>query len=801
MPDDRRRVAESSLGLYGVPDNISRAFPSVTQPFFVAQFRNPQSPDNPNVFNLQVPVPPLQGGTASGDSGGPLFAMINGQLTQIGGVFGGSAAVIAYCAGPGGPGDAVVCPDQNNPGVGLTGFVAGSVYGSVSDWTRINLFLQWINENNPLRQVTAAPGNFNWSNPAAWIDAFADPARPSGAVPDNTRASVDINANQAARYYDVTLSNPGTITLDMNPQIDDLSIMGPQSQLVIGGPFTLQVLLDTTLSAGTLTMLPGGILATGTYTQTGGLLQYLLAPGGAGKITVVNTATLGGTLGVTVAPGLYGLSTQYTLLSAGAISGQFAQFISSPPSAFLSLSGPFYDPTSVNVTLTRTPFGAVAGLTANQRAVGNALEAGYSTTRTGPAATLYTNLLMTGTPDALSQPSGEIHGSVQSVIVDDSRDACARRPMRAGPEPSPRSGAAGRRWPMRSPQPTPPWPMRTRSPPFRSRRRRSRRRQGLPTSRSGRRASRLRQDRRRRQCRRREPQSQRRLHRVRPPLRRMARGLGGGLQQFERERERAGEFRQYRHRICRGLCRHELLGVEFPLGRDVCLEHDRHQPHNRLPRLCRAGDHALRHGRSASVRRGRLRPDLRRHRGRAVRGAGLGASRYRKLHRNRWRERACWQRQPERCRLFHTGRKGGDLLPPAERHGAHPARVGRLAACLRRRDADRGAYIPEHRLRVQYLRCSDCARRRASRSRRRSAAHRAGQDRRLLCGPTRQPCPRPFGQGQFHLAVLISTLPPKADNSRPSLSHWRRRPQRTRVAPMQRRARPASSSASIRPNL
>ena len=98
------------------------------------------------------------------------------------------------------------------------------------------------------------------------------------------------------------------------------------------------------LSAGTLTMLPGGTLTTGIYTQTGGLLQFQLTPGGAGRITVANTATLGGTLGVTVTPGLYGLSTQYTLLTAGAISGQFAQFISSPPrSAFLSLSGPFYD--------------------------------------------------------------------------------------------------------------------------------------------------------------------------------------------------------------------------------------------------------------------------------------------------------------------------------------------------------------------------------------------------------------------------------------------------------------------------
>jgi hypothetical protein len=105
------------------------------------------------------------------------------------------------------------------------------------EWTSLSLFLDWLAQNNPLRQVTAAAGVFNWSNPSAWIDAFPDPARPNGAVPDNTRGSVNINANEAARYYDVTLNQPGTITLDMNPQIDTLSIAGAQSQLVIGGPF------------------------------------------------------------------------------------------------------------------------------------------------------------------------------------------------------------------------------------------------------------------------------------------------------------------------------------------------------------------------------------------------------------------------------------------------------------------------------------------------------------------------------------------------------------------------------------
>src|SRR5580693_3534494 len=366
--DNKRRNMTIEFGAY-VPAGG-------TQPFLFAQFRDPLSPNNPNTFGLTAPTSTLEGGTAPGDSGGPVFVQTAAGPVQIGVLQGG-----------------------------FNNFGPEGQYGDITGWTRLALILDWVAQNNPLRQVTAAAGNFNWSNPAAWIDSV--PGVPS-RVPDNTRGSVDINANEAAHYYQVTLSSPGTITLDMNPQIDTLSIVGAPSQLVIGAPYALEVLLGTMLSAGTLTMLPGGTLTTGFYTQTGGLLQYQLTPGGAGRITVANTATLGGTLGVAVTPGLYGLSTQYTLLTAGAISGQFAQFISSPPpSSFLSLSGPFYPPTSVDVTVTRTPFNAVPGLTQNQRAVGNALEGAYSTTLTGPAATLYTNLLMTGTPDALSQLSGE----------------------------------------------------------------------------------------------------------------------------------------------------------------------------------------------------------------------------------------------------------------------------------------------------------------------------------------------------------------------------------------------------------
>ena len=334
--------------------------------------------------------------------------MVNGQFVQIGVVRGGLGLASRICLSNG------QFFREDAPAIGevAPACPAGSAfvaldelfpYGEFNDWTPINLFLQWIQQNDPLRNVTAAPGNFYWSNPVAWIDSVPGV---TSAVPNNTTNYIDGEGNTVARYYNVTLSNPGTITLDMNPQIDNLSIMGAQSQLVIGGPYTLQVLLDTRLSAGTLTMLPGGILATGSYTQTGGRLQFQLAGAASGRVMVADTANLGGALGVAVTPGLYGLSTSYTLLTATVIDGTFAQFITSP-SAFLSISAPIYSPTSVGVTVTRTPFGAVPGLNANQRAVGNSLEAAYSTTLTGPAAALYGNLLATGTPDSLSQLSGE----------------------------------------------------------------------------------------------------------------------------------------------------------------------------------------------------------------------------------------------------------------------------------------------------------------------------------------------------------------------------------------------------------
>ena len=90
--DDKRRNMTVEFGAYA----SSVAGQNSTQPFLLAQFRNPLNPNstipnnNPNnVFNLTVPTSPLEGSVIFGDSGGPVFIQTPDGLIQIGEVHGG----------------------------------------------------------------------------------------------------------------------------------------------------------------------------------------------------------------------------------------------------------------------------------------------------------------------------------------------------------------------------------------------------------------------------------------------------------------------------------------------------------------------------------------------------------------------------------------------------------------------------------------------------------------------------------------------------------------------------------------
>ncbi len=145
----------------------------------------------------------------------------------------------------------------------------------------------------------------------------------------------------------------------------------------------------------------------GTFNQTAtGVLALRVNAAGAADTFVATTANLGGTLRAVVQPGTYASNTFYSGIVAATnpLSGRFDQVTTS--SAFYNAVAT-YNSTSVDLTLTRSGFGGVVGETANQRAVGNALEAGYSPSLTGAAATFYSNLLQAGSVRVLDQLSGE----------------------------------------------------------------------------------------------------------------------------------------------------------------------------------------------------------------------------------------------------------------------------------------------------------------------------------------------------------------------------------------------------------
>ncbi len=175
----------------------------------------------------------------------------------------------------------------------------------------------------------------------------------------------------------------------------------------------------------------GGVLAPGpgiaTITvngdlafRTGSTYQVDIdASGLSDTINATGAVTIqGGTVDIRAVTGNYGLATNYTILSAGSITGTFDNV--SSDFAFLSPSLT-YGPTAVDMQLDRNSvqFADVAD-TANGRATAAAVEA------LGSGNAVYDAVLSldAGTADsAFTQLSGEVHASLKSALLWESRFA------------------------------------------------------------------------------------------------------------------------------------------------------------------------------------------------------------------------------------------------------------------------------------------------------------------------------------------------------------------------------------------
>lgn len=215
-------------------------------------------------------------------------------------------------------------------------------------------------------------------------------------------------------YTGTTTVNGGLLQVDGSIATSSLITVNAGGSL--GGTGTLA---STLINGGVLS--PGNSI--GTITVQGNLAfssaaAYVveISPSAADRTNVNGTASLDGTVQVVAAAGSYAPGTSYTILSAtGGVNGRFASLTSNLGSLFLAptLS---YTPTEVLLTISQLPFNSVAQ-TPNQTAVADALQVGGGSVLGSALLNLTTAEQARAAFGALS---GEIHGSLHSVLLDDS---------------------------------------------------------------------------------------------------------------------------------------------------------------------------------------------------------------------------------------------------------------------------------------------------------------------------------------------------------------------------------------------
>src|SRR5215471_17478860 len=257
----------------------------------------------------------------------------------------------------------------------------------------------------------------------------------SGVISDCGPTGLDCSAGSGATGGGLTKVGSGTLTLSgantyTGPTLVNGGILNVTGSLVSAVTVNSGGMLTGNGTIGGLDVGSGGAVAPGnsigtlrvagdvSFEQGSGYQVKANAAGKSAMISATGAASIdGGTVQVLAQSGTYARQTRYTILTAsGGVDGQFTNVTSNL--AFLTplLS---YDPSNVFLTLVRNDitFASVAQ-TPNQRAVAAALD-GSSPLK--PLVQAVANLTQAGTLQAFDALSGEVHGSVQTTMIDDSR--------------------------------------------------------------------------------------------------------------------------------------------------------------------------------------------------------------------------------------------------------------------------------------------------------------------------------------------------------------------------------------------
>jgi len=248
----------------------------------------------------------------------------------------------------------------------------------------------------------------------------------------------------ANTYTGPTLVNGGVLNVT-GSLVSAVTVNSTGTLTGIGTIGGLDVAIGGTVAPGNSSIGTLGVAGDITF-EPGSIYQVKAnAAGQSDQINATGMTTIGGgTVQVLAQSGTYLRQTRYTILtSSGGVTGKFAGATSNL--AFLTplLS---YDPNDVFLTLVRNDitFASMAQ-TRNQRAVADALDRSPPLT---PLVRAVANLTSAGALQAFDALSGEVHGSAQATIIDDSR--YVRQAILGRLRQTPYEGGAGAMSPLAS---------------------------------------------------------------------------------------------------------------------------------------------------------------------------------------------------------------------------------------------------------------------------------------------------------------------------------------------------------------
>lgn len=426
--DDRRRVAQNHLDHAGpytqndintyVNGNIIPQ-EKLGHTMLIFDVDEPGKPRNWLTGGTDATISDQEGSTGSGDSGGPMFATINGKTVLVG---------ISNSGGPIEPGN----PDG--------GYSNGVVHVPVTQ------YLDWIKANDPLRKVSFNAGGGDWTTAGLWSE---------GTTPNN--GSVNCEAIEAgkncfrARYYHATLDKAGTVSVTSDATIDRYYQTHNGATLNIASGSTLKTEVTMEIRAGTIEVRGiahssiMGVDLTARLTGNGHIVANLvdsrgtIAPGNSigtlnihsnlmlstgsrleiegdgttsDKIVVDGDVSLGGDVIYLPTDGSKTAATYTFMTVTGNRSGEFDQSL-----AGFYRTGLIYNANDVQLQTTRDL--AASATTDTQRTIGETLNAAL-VAGNADAQNLFTEV-MTQTPDGarkiLDSLGGKSHAGTTSSTL------------------------------------------------------------------------------------------------------------------------------------------------------------------------------------------------------------------------------------------------------------------------------------------------------------------------------------------------------------------------------------------------